>query len=429
MRRATRFLVPLALGSIATLVLALAGKLIYTHYHVEQLTIATAAKGGEYHAFGQALSQVMTRHYPRLRVQVLETSGSRENVQLLAANKVQLAIAQSDTPKASSAQAIAALFPEVFYLIAARGSQIQAVTDLRGKRIALMPKESGSYKFFWQLIGHYGLSEKDVKATALPPDLAYTQFRQRQVDAVFRSIALGNQGVRELIQSTQATLVPIDQVAALQLSLPYLTAIDIPKGTYQGNPATPPQNLPSASVQAILLTNAGVDSDIIYQITGSLYEYRNELADLTPRAATISPPAAGVGLGLPLHPGAQAYYHRDQPGFLEQYAEVMGFLLSVSLLLASTLWNLRSRFNMHRKNRVDAYNLQLLELIEQIDGIEDLEQLKSIQHQLSDLFRTVITDLDEDRISPQTFQAFSIPWEVAISSIRHRETVLMQLQH
>ena len=36
-----------------------------------------------------------------------------------------------------------------------------------------------------------------------------------------------------------------------------------------------------------------------------------------------------------------------------------------------------------------------------------------------------MVDLDEDRISPESFQSFTFPWEVAITTIRHREMVLL----
>jgi hypothetical protein len=37
-----------------------------------------------------------------------------------------------------------------------------------------------------------------------------------------------------------------------------------------------------------------------------------------------------------------------------------------------------------------------------------------------------VDDLDCDRITAEAFQAFAIPWQVAIASIRHQETVLQR---
>lgn len=426
----SRLLISTTLGVVTLVVIILAAKLAYNQYRVTELTLATASKQGDYYAFGQALATVVQRHYPRLRLRVLETKGSRENMQLLARNQVQLAIVQSDTPGDGAVRSIAALFPEVFHLLAKPRSGIETVPDLKGKRIALMPKGSGSYTFFWLLMQHYGISPKEIQTTALPPDLASEQFQQGRFDALFRSIALGSQSMRSLIQSTNATLVPIDQVPALQLepSTAYIEPIQLPRGAYSGNPATPAQPLPAASVQAMFLSHKSVDDSVINSLMASLYEHRNELVSLTPRATTIAEPKAREGLGLPLHPAARLYYNQDQPSFLEQYAEAMGFLLSLGILSASAFWNLRNHFQNRQKNRGDRYNLQVLELTSKLNTIEDSAQLDEIQKKLFEIFQQAVEDLDNDRISAETFHAFSIPWQVAITSIRHRETLLQQ-QH
>lgn len=417
-------LLPIALVSILVAAAAFAGKLIYDSQRVYYLTIATAGRGGEYYAFGETLSQVLSRHNPRLRLRLVETSGSRENIELLEAKKVQLAIAQSDTLPTPSVRAVASLFPEVFHLIAAEPSQIRRVPDLKGKRIALMSETSGSYVFFWQLMQHYGLTKSDFQAVTLSPQAAHEQLRQGRVDAVFRSIALGNPEVRQLLQATPARLVPLEQVEAIKISHPQIEALEIPQGTYRANPPLPERDLPVASVQAILLTHTGVNEGAIYEITRSLYEHRNELSTLNPRAATVSSLSPGKGFGLPLHPGAKAYYSSDEPSFLEKYAEVLGLLLSIGLLCASSIWQLRSRLQARKKNRADAYNLRVLELVEQVHSSRDLAQLEAVRTQLFEILKKVIEDLDYDKISPESFQSFTFPWEVAIATVRHREMIL-----
>lgn len=418
------WLIPIALLGLVTVAGAFAGKLIYDSRRIYHLTIATAGSSGEYYAFGKTLAEVVTRHNPRIQIRLLETSGSRQNMQLLEARRVEFAIAQSDTLPSPSIRAVASLFPEVFHLIAAEKSNIRTVPDLRGKRIALMPQGSGSYVFFWQLMQHYGMTAADFQAVTLNPQVAHAQFRQGKVDAIFRSIALGNPEVRQLLQASPGRLVPLDQVEAVKISQPQIEALKIPQGTYNATPPIPERDLPAASVQAILLTHKNVDESIINEVTRSLYEYRNELSTLNPRAATVSAPNPGKGFGLPLHPGAKAYYSLDQPSFLEKYAEVIGLLLSVSILCISSFWQLRSRLEARQKNRADAYNLKVLELVDQVNQIQDLTELEALRQHLFSILRRVIEDLDYDKISPESFQSFTFPWEVAIATVRHREMLL-----
>ncbi|MGH2415448.1 MAG: TAXI family TRAP transporter solute-binding subunit, partial [Microcystaceae cyanobacterium] len=140
---------------------------------VHSLLIATGGKNGEYYAFGQAIAKVINKHQPQIQIEVLETEGSLQNQQLVEEKKVQLALVQNDTPLGTTTQAVSILFPEMFHLIVTKQSGIKNISDLKGKRIALMPKGSGSYALFWPLSQHYGLKPTNFKAVNLSPEQAY----------------------------------------------------------------------------------------------------------------------------------------------------------------------------------------------------------------------------------------------------------------
>jgi TRAP transporter TAXI family solute receptor len=405
----------------------LIAKLVHDQQRVYLLKIATASKDGEYYAFSQALADVASRHQPRLRIQVIATAGASENMQLLRQKQVQLAIVQSDTPVATEVEAVAGLFPEVFHVIAAADANIDRLSDLKEHRVALMPEGSGSHDLFWKIGHHYGLTETELDYIAVPADEAHAAFERGEVDVLSRIIALGNPTVQQLMQRTQAKLIPLEQAEALQIALPYLESATIPQGAYGGSPAIPPQTIPVVSVRAILVSHEGVDRNLIYQVTQLLYEYRNELVALNPRAAAISMPNSMQNLGLPLHEGAQNYYNQDKPNFFVEYAELLGLVLSASVLLASGFWQLRYSLMQRQKNRADMYNLEILTLIEQVYKSDSLEELENIRLQLFEILKTVVDDLDLDRISAESFQSFTFPWEVAISTIRHREMILLNL--
>jgi hypothetical protein len=128
---------------------------------------------------------------------------------------------------------------------------------------------------------------------------------------------------------------------------------------------------------------------------------------------------------MPLHEGAQAYYEKDAPSFWVEYAEPMGLLVSVSVLAISSLWQFRLWLNGRQKNRADMYNLEILALVEQVQTIDDIKDLERARTELFEILRKVVVDLDKDRISPESFQSFTFPWEVAITTLRHQEMLLL----
>lgn len=422
-----KFMLPAILISVIAAI-GFTAKLVHDQQRVYVLRIATASQDGEYYAFSQALAAVASQHQPKLRLIVMETAGSVENMRLLKEGKADLAIVQSDTPVEPHIQAVAGLFPEIFHLIVAADSDITRISDLKNHRIALMPEGSGSYDLFWKISHHYGLTKADLDYIAVSSDAASAAFEQGEVAAISRMIALGSPAVGQLLQKTQARLLPLDQAEALRITLPYLESTSVPQGAYGGSPAIPPQDLPVVSVRALLVTREDISPGLIYQVTRLLYEYRSELVSQNPRAAFISMPDSMRNLGLPLHTGAQDYYNQDEPSFFVAYAEVLGLLLSMSVFLVSGLWQLRYSLTQRQKNRADLYNLEILELIEQVYKTDTVHELEAIRRQLFHILKTVVDDLDLDRITPESFQSFTFPWEVAISTIRHREMLLLNIQ-
>ena len=391
---------------------------------VYHLTLATGGPTGEYYAFGQALANVVAQHQPRIKIKVLETAGSLENLTLVQQEKAQLALIQSNTPITPSIKAVSFLFPEVFHLIARIDSDIQTVSDLEGKRIALMPKGSGSYQLFWPFSQHYGFTDGDFQTMPLSAKQAHAALKQGQVDALFRIIALGNAAIDELLQTEEHRLIPIDQAAALQIFQPALEASIIPTGTYNGAIPIPSEDLSVVSVRSVLITDQTVNPWVIHEITRLLYEARNDLMTQNRQAALIKPPDSNRKLGFSFHPGSLMYYQQDQPSFLEKYAEPMGFILSAAVLLISSLWQFRVWLEGKQKNRADFYNLEIMDLIEKIHGCQSLEKLQKLRNQLFKILHEVVVDLDKDRISPESFQSFTFTWQVAVSAVRHQDTVL-----
>ncbi len=105
-----------------------------------------------------------------------------------------------------------------------------------------------------------------------------------------------------------ASLVGIDQVESLRLTVPYLEPSLLPKGTYDGAQPIPPSDIPVAGVRAVLLARSDVPDEAIQAITRTLFDFRSELVQSYPRAAQIQLPGKFDTIGLPFHPGATAYY-------------------------------------------------------------------------------------------------------------------------
>lgn len=402
--------------------------MVRSRHQVHTVRLATGGATGEYFAFGEAIAQVTQKHSPNIEIEVIETPGSSQNMSDVNAHRVDMALVQSNTPVQPAVRAVAQLYPEMFHLIANKQANIESMADLRGKTVAIMPEGSGSYELFWPLANHYGLSEGDFTARPMTSTEAHAALQQNEVDALFRIIGLGNPAVRDLLKNPDYELVAIQQIGALQLKQPYLEPTVIPQGSYDGGSPIPSEDLPVIAVSAILVANQDVDEEIVQAVTEVLYEYRNELIAINPRAASIQSPEASQSLGFPLHPGARAYYTQDNPPFLVEYAEALGFVLSLSILAFSGMWQFRLWLIGRQKNRADDYNLEILALIEEVEQAKTMQELQALRQRLFSILRQVVVDLDIDKISPESFQSFTFPWEVAMTTLHHQEMAIHRLE-
>ncbi|MCS6783020.1 MAG: TAXI family TRAP transporter solute-binding subunit [Gloeomargarita sp. SKYBB_i_bin120] len=411
--------------AFALVACGIVAKIIYDRTRQIELVIATGSAQGEYYAMGQAFARVLPRHIPRLRLQVRETKGATENLALVAEGKADLGFVQNDTDTKPPIRAIAGLYLETFHLVARPGVNIREFGDIRGKRVVTPPPGSGAYNSFLELLRHYDIDLQDIQPIHLAGPAASQALVQGQVDALFRVIGSGNLEMRRLLQQSRGRLVPIDQAAAIQIFYPETEPAVIPRGTYSASPPVPPQDLPTVGVRSLLITHQRLDKEIIRDITRVLFEYRNDLVTLNPRTASISYPGSGQALGIPLHPGARAYYERDKPSFLQENAEPIALLITLATIGFSLLAQIRSQISERQKNRADLYNLELVEIIEAVDRAESVQELDKARQRLLSIFRRVIEDLDKDRLSPESYQLFVFPWEMAMNTLRHREALLL----
>jgi hypothetical protein len=249
--------------------------------------------------------------------------------------------------------------------------------------------------------------------------------REGKADAVCHTLALGNGVVRDLLESTDAYLVPLANVKAMQVWIPYLVSCEIPAGTYGHDPAVPAQDIPAAGVRAMLLTREDMDHGLVFDIAEVLERFHADLVTEYPYAAAMSSPFF-KGACIPQHPASIDYSHREDPSFLVKYSEFLALLVTVSLLIGTGMLRLRMYVREQKKERADKYNLHILRLVEKVHETQELEGLETARGELLKIFRDMIQDLDNDRITMEFFPSFAFTWEMVFREIHHREDTLRE---
>ncbi len=389
-----------------------------------RLRIASGGPGGTYYAFSVALAEIVNQHSKKIRIEVIQSSGSNDNVSRIQMGSAELGLLQSDTVVGKNISVAARLFPEMFHLIARTDSKIKTVSGLKGRRLALPPKSSGSTALFSTLREHYELGSEAIQIKYGSLNDGIESLKQGNVDALFVVMAMGNEKLKQIIKFNDLELISIDQAPAISLYHPALKSGTIPVGAYSGEKPIPANPISIISVDSLLAVNKNLENKYVKELTSILFEKRQELIRKIPQGAFIAQPSEQHKLSFDIHEGAELFYHKNDPPFFVEYAEQIGLVITVLLLFLSSIWQLRSWLSDSRKNRADHYNKDLVELSEKVNTTSSLAELEVIREELFKIFKLIIDDIDNDKIEEKSLQSFSFAWEVALTNLNHRQLVL-----
>src|SRR5437667_8849023 len=113
------------------------------------LVLGTATPGGGFPSDGDAFAAMVNAQEPKLRVEPKNTKGSTDNVPLLEANKLDIALVAGEIASAALAKPdtqlriICAMYSSPGLLMVRGDSPYRALSDLRGKPVVLGAPASG----------------------------------------------------------------------------------------------------------------------------------------------------------------------------------------------------------------------------------------------------------------------------------------------
>jgi uncharacterized protein len=204
-------------------------------------------------------------------------------------------------------RAIANLYPESIHVVTRKSSGIACIGDLKGKRVSLDERGSGTLIAARLILAAYGLSEGDVEPDYLKSRAAAEKLQAGQLDAFFSVAGWPEGAIAELAAATDIALVPIvgPEAAALTKQYNYFSPDEIPSGGYRNVEQTK-----TLSVNAVWVTTSKQQEKLIYDVTAALWHpgTRSILDSGHAKGRLIRLDSALQGLGLPLHSGAMKFY-------------------------------------------------------------------------------------------------------------------------
>jgi hypothetical protein len=280
------------------------------------LTLGTATPGGGFPVYGEAVAETIKVVDSSLDVQTKNTKGSTENVPLLEAGQLDIALVQGEVAHEalngigrppSAARILAAMYSTAGMFVVRGDSAFRSIADLKGKPVAFGARGSGLVLLARYVLDGLGLdSERDFQAVYL--DRAGdgpAMVMDGRVAALwggglgwpgFSAVAGGPAGGRFIVPDG-------DGVERILAKHPFLKRMTVPGGSYPGQP-TPVASVGSWS---FIMTRPTLSDDVAYRLARALHRGEAEMARRLPggRETTAANTAAAVQRDV--HPGVAQY--------------------------------------------------------------------------------------------------------------------------
>jgi TRAP transporter TAXI family solute receptor len=258
---------------------------------------------------------------PDVRPEVVPTTGSVENLRLLAAHQVDVAFVAADVaaqalagrplfPAPLAVAAIARAYDDYLHLVVPLESGIDALQRLPGRRVSLGPLGSGTAFMAERLLDAAGLPSHAVRVSRLGINESVAALRAGRLDGFFWSGGLPTSGVTELAAGRPIRLVPLGRHAPSlrqRYGAVYRTGT-VPAGVYGLR-----ERVATIAVPNLLACRADADRDGVRALTRALFAGRDVLARRVPQAEALDERSAIATFPLPLHLGAQDHYRAVKP--------------------------------------------------------------------------------------------------------------------
>lgn len=289
------------------------------------VTIGTGGVTGVYYPTGGAISRMINKKHDEYNIKatVESTSGSVFNINAVVGGDLEFGVAQSDRQyqayhglaewsergRQTDLRSVFAIHPESITLVAAEGSGIEKIADLRGRRVNLGNPGSGQLQNSRDVLAAAGITEEDVSAEYVKAVEAPGLLQDERIDAFFYTVGHPNGNIKEATSGRiKVRIVNLEgpEIDRMVERLPYYAKSAIPREFYPR--ALNEDDIETVGVKATLVTSINVEETVVYAITKEVFENLEDFKELHPAYQVLTKQSMLQGLTAPIHRGALKYY-------------------------------------------------------------------------------------------------------------------------
>jgi uncharacterized protein len=287
-----------------------------------RISIGTGGTGGVYYPLGGGLAALLSKYVPGVEATAEVTAGSIANLQLIGGGKSEVGFTMADsawdaymgldkfTGKKVPLRTLAVFYPNRMHVVTVEGTGITKFTDLKGKRVSTGAPASGTEIMSMRLIEAFGMDpNKDLTRERLSVAESVNAIKDRKIDALFWVGGVPTPSITDLAATPGMKIKLIDHGDGAENMRKKIGPIYVKNKILAR--AYPGQETDSTNVDVwnLLVVPESADEPLIYNITKTLFEKKEELVKVHKDAAFLDLANQTTNASpIPFHPGAIRYF-------------------------------------------------------------------------------------------------------------------------
>lgn len=273
------------------------------------LVLGTATPGGGFPIYGDAFAAMVNAQEPKLRIEPRNTKGSTENVALLEANQVDLALVLGEIASAALAKPdtglriITAMYASPGVLLVRGDSPYRTLSDLRGKPVVLGAAASGITQ-----LGRTVFTSLDIDIRPIFLDKVAdgpAMLTDGRAEAIWGA-GVGWPAFVALAKSGGRFIGPTDaEIQTILKKNPSLQRVTLPAKSYPGQEVA----VPSVGSWSYVLAKPALPEAAAYLLARAIHRAESPLAARLEQAreTTMANTMAAAPRPELIHPGVRRY--------------------------------------------------------------------------------------------------------------------------
>lgn len=285
------------------------------------LNISTSTTGGTFYAVGGKLADLINKYVENTQATAEATAGGVENARLIKNQETSLALMPGDTlfnavnglgefkdEGKIEITEIAALYETPLQVVALKRSGIESIQDLKGKKVSIGAPGSSTAVRAEIVLNAHGITLDDIKVDSTTSGEAANQMLDGLIDAAFFASGAPMAAIMDVAAKEEINMLSIDPAAMAKIETehPDLFEYVVKGGVY---PNVDSDTICVANM-AILCCRPDLSEDLVYQITKTIHEQRDEFVTAhksLEKSFKLESAVTQTKLA-PMHPGALKYY-------------------------------------------------------------------------------------------------------------------------